>query len=124
MGAVNRSQKSREKGRVLEFETKERKMSWLEKSAGIIMSEIILGNAGVCCKGPGKRQFITSLGPDTQPTCTHRHRHSHHEAILPALDVVGRLQAEKAVLAWQGGSSDRRVKKARSPGPPYSGVRL
>lgn len=46
------SRKSCEKGRVLEFETKGRKMSWLEKSAGIIMSKIILGNAGVCCKRP------------------------------------------------------------------------
>lgn len=72
MGAVNCALwQSREKGRVLEFETKGRKMSWLEKSAGIVMSEIILGNAGVCCKGPGKRQFITSLGSDTQPAHTH-----------------------------------------------------
>lgn len=49
----------------MEFETKGRKMSWLEKSAGIVMSKIILGNAGICCKGPGKRQFITGLGSDT-----------------------------------------------------------
>lgn len=51
----------------MEFETKGRKMSGLEKSAGIVMSEIILGNAGVCCRGPGKRQFITGVGSDTQP---------------------------------------------------------
>lgn len=42
-------------------------MSWLEKSAGIVMSEIILGNAGVCCKVPGKRQFITSVGQSHSP---------------------------------------------------------
>lgn len=66
MGTVKLlSRKSCEKGRVLEFETKRRKMSWLEKSAGIIMSEIILGNAEVCCKGPGKSQFITSPRSDS-----------------------------------------------------------
>lgn len=46
-------------------------MSWPEKSAGIVMSEIILGNAGVCCKVPGKRQFITSVGSVPQPAHVH-----------------------------------------------------
>lgn len=60
----------------MEFETKGRKMSWLVKSAGIVMSEIILGNAGVGCTGPGMRQFITNLGSDTQAQAR-AHRHSH-----------------------------------------------
>lgn len=57
-------------------------MSWLVKSAGIVMSEIILGNAGVGCTGPGMRQFITSLGSDTQAQAR-AHRHGH-AAGLPA----------------------------------------
>ena len=68
-------------------------MSWLEKSAGIVMSEIILGNAGVCCKGPGKRQFITSLGSDTQPTThTHTHTHTHTDGHAVSLWSVASLQ--------------------------------
>lgn len=57
LGTVNCSWKFCEKGRVLEFETKGRKMSWLEKSAGIIMSNIILGNVAVCCRGPCRKHL-------------------------------------------------------------------
>lgn len=85
-------------------------MSWLEKSAGIVMSEIILGNAGVCCKGPGKRQFITILGSDTQPTHTHTQTWPRGQPVVRGLTprLVGSL-------SMSGASSDgRRGKRANS----------
>lgn len=81
----------------MEFETKGRKMSRLVKSAGIVMSEIILGNAGVGCKGPGKRQFITSLGSGT-------HRHGHTVS-LPVSAVFTSLTPR----GWGALSDGRRA---------------
>lgn len=81
-------------------------MSWLEKSAGIVMSEIILGNAGVCCKGPGKRQFITSVGSDTQPAHIHTDTATAVQCSPPPLLVragVGGLPpGREGVSAWLG----------------------
>lgn len=77
-------------------------MSWLEKSAGIVMSEIILGNVGVCCKGPGKRQFITSVGSDAQLA----HVHTDTAAQLASLPWGGGLgglpTGREGVPVWLG----------------------
>lgn len=100
----------------MEFETKGRKMSWLEKSAGIVMSEIILGNAGVCCKGPGTRQFITSVGSGAQPAHVHTDT-AVPPASPPCAGGVGGLPSSRRgkSLRLAGGSSvGRRGKRARS----------
>lgn len=94
-------------------------MSWLEKSAGIVMSEIILGNAGVCCKGPGKRQFITSVGSDTQPAHIHTDTATAVQCSPPPLPVRAGVGGPSSrlgrSLSMAGGSSGgRRGKRAKS----------
>lgn len=112
MGTVNCSRKSCEKGRVLEFETKGRKMSWLEKSAGIIMRKIILGNAGVCCKGLGKKHL-------NQP----RARHTAHSptqtepphGCSPCTASAEKPQLKLSSQSWYGRQAWLMGKETRKP---------
>lgn len=91
-------------------------MSWLVKSAGIIMSEIILGNAGVGCKGAGKRQFITSLGSDIQPTHAHTAT-AMGPASLSQPSSQALLHVERETSAWLGHlSDDRGTGRREGPG--------
>lgn len=64
-------------------------------------------------KGPSKRQFITSFGSDTQPTCTHRHGHA---ASLPIPAVVRSLTPSWEIQGQHGWATLLRGEGAREPG--------